>query len=216
MEWTRKNLGVSNISLLPNFVASEDKPSSKPPREHTLLFVGKLTEQKGVDVLIKALAGVLPVSPDINLRIVGDGPEAQKLKDLVAALNLADRVVFVGKLANAQVMKEYDDALLVIIPSKYVESFGIVGIEAMSRGKVIIASKIGGLPDLVDNNDTGFFVQPGDIDDLSSKIIYAIRNRSLLPEMGARARAKYERCFSKQTYTSALLSVYHGVIQDRL
>jgi glycosyltransferase involved in cell wall biosynthesis len=113
-------------------------------------------------------------------------------------------------------MKEYDDALLVIIPSKYVESFGIVGIEAMSRGKVIIASKIGGLPDLVDNNDTGFFVQPGDIDDLSSKIIYAIRNRSLLPEMGARARAKYERCFSKQTYTSALLSVYHGVIQDRL
>ncbi len=216
MDWTSKNLGVHNISLLPNFVSSGYEPSSKPPLGHVLLFVGKLTEQKGVDVLIKALAGVLPVIPDVSLRIVGDGPDAQKLKDLVAALNLADHVFFAGKLSNTQVMKEYDDALLVIIPSKYVESFGIVGIEAMSRGKAIIVSQIGGLPDLVDEHETGFFVWPGDIDDLSSKIIYAIRNRSLLPEMGARARSKYERCFSKQTYTRALLSVYHGVIQGRL
>ena len=214
LEWVRKNLGVNNVSLLPNFILSDHQPSSTPPNNDTLLFVGKLTEQKGVDVLISAIAAIRPTIPGIRLKIVGDGPEEEKLKKLAANRQVSDLITFTGKLSNPKVMKEIDDALCVIIPSKYVENCSIVGIEAMSKGKVIIASRIGGLPDLIDENETGFLVRPGDIDDLSSKIIFALQNHSQLPEMGVRARAKFERCFSKPAHYRILLSIYDRIIHE--
>ncbi len=214
MEWAGKSLGLSNISHLPNFVICEETSSSVCPNGKRLLFVGKLTEQKGVDVLLKAVAKVRPIFPDVSLRIVGDGPEEQKLKKLAADLLISEVVTFTGKLSNIQAMKEFDEALIVIIPSKYIESFGIVGIEAMSKGKVIIASNIGGLPELVDDLETGFLVRPNDPDELSAKILHVLRSSSTLPEMGARARAKYERSFSKTAYYRTLLSVYDRIIHE--
>jgi len=213
MDWTRKNLGVSNITLLPNFVLSDREPSSKPLKNNTFLFIGKLTEQKGVDVLIKALAKVRPVIPGVRLKLVGDGPDEQLLKKLAADLQVSDLITFMGKLSNAKVMEEIDDALCVVIPSKYVENCSMVGIEALSRGKPIIAGNIGGLPDLVDDHETGFLVRPNDPDDLSEKIIHLMRNQALSHEMGTRARTKYLNSFSKQAYSRTLLSVYDRVIQ---
>jgi glycosyltransferase involved in cell wall biosynthesis len=214
MDWTRKNLGVNDVSLLPNFTASEHEPASNQPQENTLLFIGKLVEQKGVDVLIKALAKVRSVIPDIRLKIVGNGPEEQTLKRLAEDIQASELITFTGNLSNAQVMKEIDDALCVIIPSKYVENCSMVGIEALSRGKIIIASNIGGLPDLVDNNVSGFLVRPNDPDDLSEKIRHVIQNHSLPSEMGTRARAKYLNSFSKPAYYRTLLSVYDRIIHE--
>jgi glycosyltransferase involved in cell wall biosynthesis len=214
MDWTRKNLGVNDVSLLPNFAETEQEPASNPPQENTLLFIGKLVEQKGVDVLIKALAKVRSVIPDIRLKIVGSGPEEQTLKKLAEDIQASELITFTGKLSNAQVMKEIDDALCVIIPSKYVENCSMVGIEAMSRGKVIIASNIGGLPDLVDDNISGFLVRPNDPEDLSKKIISIMQNDSLASQMGARATAKYVRSFSKEVYYRTLLSVYDRIIHE--
>jgi glycosyltransferase involved in cell wall biosynthesis len=111
-------------------------------------------------------------------------------------------------------MKNIDAAVCVVIPSKYAEAFGIVGIEAMARGKVIIASRIGGLPDLVEESETGFLVEPNDSDELSKKILHVMRNHRMLSGMGARARAKYERCFSKTAHYRALLSVYERIIHE--
>jgi glycosyltransferase involved in cell wall biosynthesis len=194
-------------------MASEHEPSSRPPKEHTILFIGKLVEQKGVDVLIKALARARSVIPDVRLKIVGDGPEEHLLRELAADIQVSELITFAGKLSNTQVMKEFDDAFCVVIPSKYAENCSIVGIEAMSRGKIIIASNIGGLPDLVVDRETGFLVQPNDPIDLSEKIIYVMQADSLLPEMGTRARAKYLNSFSKQAYTRGLLSVYDKAIK---
>ncbi len=214
MDWTRKNLGVSNITLLPNFVLSKHEPSSNPSKNNSILFVGKLTEQKGVDVLIKAIAKVRTVMPGVRLKIVGDGPEEQKLKKLAADLQVSKLITFTGELSNLRAMKEYDDALCVVIPSKYVENCSLVGVEALSRGKIIIAGNIGGLPDLVDDRETGFLVRPNDPDDLSEKIIYVIQNHSLLAEMGTRAKAKYLESFSQQAYSRTLLSVYDRIINE--
>jgi glycosyltransferase involved in cell wall biosynthesis len=214
MNWVVKNLNVNDVSLLPNFMPSEGEPSLKPSYEKTILYVGKLTDQKGVDILIKAIARVRPVIPDVRLRIIGDGPEQKTLKELAAKLQLSELTTFTGSLSSDQVMNELDNALCIVIPSKYVENCSIVGIEALSKGKVIIASRIGGLPDLVDEQVTGFLVQPNDPDTLSDKIIYAIKNHLLMSEMGARARAKYERYFSKSAYSRTLLSVYDRIIHE--
>ena len=158
--------------------------------------------------MIRALAKVRSVIPDVRLKIVGDGPEEQSLKKLAADLQVSDLIAFTGKLSNARVMEEIDDALCVVIPSKYVENCSMVGIEALSRGKPIIAGNIGGLPDLVDDRETGFLVRPNDPDDLSEKIIYVMQNHPFSHEMGTRARAKYLNSFSKPAYYRTLLSVY--------
>lgn len=214
MDWTKRNLGVNNISLLANFVVSGQEPSTKPSQNNTFLFVGKLTEQKGIDVLIKAFAKTQRVFPDARLRVVGDGPEEQTLKNLAADLKVRDNIAFIGKLTNVQVMHEIDDALCVVIPSKYVENCSMVGIEALSRGKIVIASNIGGLPDLIDDRQTGFLVRHDDPDDLSQKLIYLMQNHSLIPEMGPRARDKYFSSFSKQAYSRNLLSAYDRIIHE--
>ena len=213
MDWTIKSLGVSNISLLPNFIVSQSVPSSSAPVGNTVLYVGRLTEQKGVDILIMAIDRVRLTIPDVRLKIAGSGPEEEKLKRLSDQLNLSGHVTFEGELSHTRVMDGYDSALLVVIPSKYVENCSIVGIEAMSRGKALIATRTGGLTDLVDDNKTGYLVTPGDVDDLASKITRAMNNHPMLTDMGAAARAKYERCFSKPAYTQALLSAYRAAIQ---
>jgi glycosyltransferase involved in cell wall biosynthesis len=144
MDWTSKNLGVLSISLLPNFISAEHEPSTKASQKNILLFIGTLTEQKGVDVLIKAIAKVRDIIPDVRLKIIGDGPEEPKLKKLSEHLHMVDHIAFAGKMSYQQVMREYDDALCVVIPSKYVENCSLVGIEALSKGRSLLPAGSGG------------------------------------------------------------------------
>jgi glycosyltransferase involved in cell wall biosynthesis len=212
--WTKKNFGVQNITLLPNFILSAHDPSPDQAFNNTILFIGKLVEQKGVDVLMKAVAKVRNVFPDVRLTIVGEGAEELNLKELAANLQLSESIVWRGNLSNAQVMAEYDTVLCVVIPSKYVENCSVVGIEALAKGKVIIASNIGGLPDLVDDFQSGFLVRPDDPEDLSEKIIFVMQNRTMLSGMGVHAREKFLNTFSKEAYFRTLLSVYDRIIHE--
>jgi len=213
LNWVTINFGLGNASYLPNFLPYDFGPSLENTRDSVLLFIGKLSDQKGLDVLLQAFARARIDCPSLGLKIIGDGPEELRLKELSASLQAEEYVVFAGKTSHQQVMREYSRALCIVIPSKYVENCPVVGIEALSKGNVVIASRIGGLPDLVDENETGFLVQPNDPEDLADKIIYIMQNRSLLSEMGRSARAKYERCFSKPEYSRALLEAYENTIQ---
>ncbi|NVN99736.1 MAG: glycosyltransferase family 4 protein [Geobacteraceae bacterium] len=214
MNWTKKNFDSENVTLLPYLLMTEHEPSPQPPRTRTLLYIGHLTEQKGVDVLLRAIAKTSQIIPDISLKIVGAGDCERMLKELAASLKITGNITFVGNLANEQVIHEYDDAYCVIIPSKYVENLSVVGLEAIAKGKVVIASRIGGLPDIVDHNETGFLVRPGDPDDLAEKIIYVMQHPAILPDMGRRAHAKFLRTFSKQAYYRTVISVYDRIIHE--
>lgn len=213
MNWVVTNFGVKNISLLPNFIQSDRELSLNSRPDGALLFIGQLNEQKGVDVLIRAAAKVRTIVPGIRLKIVGDGPDEKKLRDLADDLHVSRHVEFSGRLSNDDVMKEYDAASCVVIPSRFAENCSMVGVEALSKGKIIIASRIGGLPDLVDEQETGFLVQANDPDDLADAILHLLQNPSLLSTMGGPARAKYERSFSKPAYTAALLASYDRIIR---
>lgn len=213
VDWVRKSFPGANVTLIPNFLM-EGCGVSPLPRSHNLLYVGKLTEQKGVDVLIRALATLRSDVADIHLTIIGSGPELNYLLRLAGDLDLVGQVRFMGELPHDQVMHAYNEALCVVIPSRYAENCSLVGIEALAKGKVLVASDIGGLTDLVENSCNGFLVRPDDQDDLAKKILYIAQHPELQAVMGARARAKYESAFTGSAYYDNLLAIYHEAILD--
>jgi len=152
----QKRYGVpaERIEVIP---AGVDPPSSFGDRgrgEETVLFVGRLSTQKNLPLLLEALRILVCRGRPATLRIVGEGEEEGLLRRLVSELGLADRVILAGRLEGEALAREYRRASVLALPSER-ESFGIVLIEAMSYGTPVVATDILGLRDVVDNGVTG-------------------------------------------------------------
>lgn len=174
----------AKLFVLPNAIA----PST--PRQGVgdgVLFVGRLTRAKGVDVLIEAMAHC----PDQRLTIVGDGPERRALEEAARRLS---NVAFTGSLAHAEVAEHLARARLLVLPSRQ-EGVPNVLMEAMSLGVPVIATRVGGVPDLVAHGITGWLVEPDD----APALVCAIRTitadgglRERLAANGLKAVRRYD------------------------
>jgi rhamnosyl/mannosyltransferase len=135
----------------------------KPSKPFNLLFVGRLRKYKGVDVLINSIKNL-----NVNLIIVGEGAEFFSLTNLVKSLNLTDKVVFKKGLTDLELIDEYKNADLFVLPSiNEAEAFGIVQLEAMSFGLPVINTKLNsGVPFVSIDNLTGITVIPNNVEDL--------------------------------------------------
>lgn len=130
-----------------------------------LLYFGRLSKEKGVSDLIKALK-----LTDESLDIVGAGPCEEELKQLSLELGLENRITFHGQLLGEALEKLKREAKAVILPSIWAENMSLVLLESLAYGKLIIASDSGGTPELIKNNETGFLFPPGNIKALIQKI----------------------------------------------
>ena len=143
-------------------------PSYLPqPDGQNLLYFGRLSTEKGVDVLIRALQ-----LTDEKLDIAGHGDDEDKLKTLVKELGLENRVTFHGYLGGELLEKFKREAKAVILPSVWAENMSLVLLESLAYGKIIIASDSGGTPELITDDQTGFLFKPGDVNELAEKINY--------------------------------------------
>lgn len=148
-----------------------------------LVVVGRLVPNKGVDDFLRAL---VELSGD-QARVIGDGPERSKLELLARDLGIQDRVQFTGSQPYADVIGSMKNAKLIVVPSRQ-ESFGLVALEAMSLGKPVVASHVGGLPEILQGADA-FLVEPDDPSALAQAIRDAHKLLALNPHWGARNRA---------------------------
>ena len=130
-----------------------------------LLYMGRLSVEKGVDVLLRALS-----LTNESLDIAGAGPDEKKLRKLCQELNLTDRLIFHGQLLGDDLEKLRREAKAVILPSIWAENMSLVLLESLAGGKLIIASASGGTPELIEDGQTGFLFKPGDAKDLAQKI----------------------------------------------
>lgn len=127
-----------------------------------IIFIGRVTKVKGVDLLINAIKDLKDKNYNIQLTIVGDGEEKENLERLTKELGLGNEVIFVGRQKN--VIDWLDDSDIFVYPSVWQEAFGISVVEAMARGCIPIVSDHGGLPEIVDDKINGYIVR-----NLSSK-----------------------------------------------
>jgi glycosyltransferase involved in cell wall biosynthesis len=163
-----------------------------------LLSVGRLVPHKGHATLLAAVAA-LPATLDWRLTIAGVGPEEERLRRCVDDLKIKDRVAIRCDLDDEALAREYGGADLFILPSMTtptgVEGFGIVLLEAMARGVPVVASNIGGIPEVLDNGRCGALVPPGDAPALARAILDLVqspdRRRRFAAEALQRLRERY-------------------------
>ena len=177
-----------------------------------LLFVGRLSEQKGLRVLLDAMPRVVARERDVTLLVVGEGPMLAELGALAGARGVADRVVFAGALPRKDVARLYRSSAVVVVPSLS-DSGGsegqcLVAIEAMASGCPVVASRGGGVVELIGQAERGLLATPGDASELADAIVATLRQRH-----DARARAEAALAFVLARFTwsaikPALLEVY--------
>lgn len=142
------------------------------PRDpRRLLVAGQLLRGKGVDLAVRALA-MLP--SDFSLDVVGDGPERASLEALAHAL-CPTRVRFIGYVAPEAITARYDDAAMVLVPSRWPEPFGMTGIEAMRRARPVVGADHGGIPEWLPDG-VGARFTPGDPEDLARAVLRVTRD----------------------------------------
>jgi glycosyltransferase involved in cell wall biosynthesis len=169
------------------------------PEKEVIGTVGHLTEPKALDVLITAMKTVTRAVPDAVLVIVGTGHLKQKLEDLVEKYSLQDKVFFLGSRRDIpEIMNMIDLYAL----SSIREGLPVALLEAMACGKPAVATRAGGVSEILLDGETGLLVEPSDPHDLAEKIIYLLQNRDERAEMGLRARLRVERNFSIETMCS--------------
>ena len=175
-----------------------------------LLYVGRLSEEKGVDVLLEAMRHVPPA---IRLDIVGDGPERARLEQLSRNLHLT-RVAFHGWKAPEELGRFYRACSFVVIPSLWYEVFGFGILEAAGYEKPAIASRIGGIPELVENARQGLLVEAGNVAQLSQRIQWLAEHPNEQKRMGENAREGLKR-FDAQEHWEKLEDIYEETIQQK-
>jgi glycosyltransferase involved in cell wall biosynthesis len=169
-----------------------------------LFAAGRMVPKKGFDVLLRAHAMDRTKS---RLTLIGDGPERERLEHLARALGLNGEVRFDGNQDHARVLEEMAAADVVAIPSLQ-EPFGLIALEAMSLGKPLVASRVGGLPEVLEGADA-LLVKPGDADELSVAIDTVRGRLRSDPTFGARNRELALR-FSAQRMVDTYLQAYQG------
>ena len=185
---------------------SEPPPLPGAPR---LAIVGRLIPIKGHDVLLRAVARARERLPGLTLEIAGDGELEQELRATAIRLGLDDAVTFLGRVAPVDPVLER--AEVVVVPS-FGEGFGMVALEAMERGRPVIASAVGGLPEIVDEGRTGLLVPPGDVEALVRAIAELADDPARAAGMGQAGRARALDGFSQERCTERIAVLYETAL----
>jgi glycosyltransferase involved in cell wall biosynthesis len=164
------------------------------------VFVGRLSPEKGVDTLVEAWRGL-----DVPLRIVGTGPEEERLRALAGD---QPSIEFLGELPHAAVIDELRRAGMLVFPSRWDEPFGLAIIEAMACGTPVIATNRGAAPELVNDRVTGLLVPSDDPAALRNAALYTARTTQHRVEMGVYARSWYRMRFAPEIHRRTLENVF--------
>lgn len=208
-EAVRTGYDAAQITVLPYFTSLPS--ASRAPRPHHLLFVGRLTREKGVDLLFAALE---QLRGDWTCTVVGDGMAADRLRADAAARGISSRVTFAGWLDGAALEAELDAASVVAVPSRWPEPFGIVGLEAMAHRRPVVAFRVGGIPEWLEDGVAGFAIAPFDTSAFGERVQWLFDHPGDGAAMGHAGRARVEREFDSRAHLGRLVPLYQE-LRDR-
>jgi len=181
--------------------------------EHTILSVGRLSWRKGYKYLIDAMPIVLLEYPDARLLLVGNGIQRASLAQQVRKLGVEDSVLFSDKVSTEKLFSLYHEAEVYVQPSLY-EPFGITILEAMSMRKPVVATRTGGIPELIKNGAEGLLVEPRNSLQLASAIADVFSDASLRRRLGSNSRKRVEREFTWEAIATKTLKLYTNLLSN--
>jgi glycosyltransferase involved in cell wall biosynthesis len=189
------------IRVKPNFV---DDFNNQDIQRSGLLFVGRLSMEKGIQSLLNAAL----LLPNVPLRVAGEGP-------LAGVFDRIDHVKPLGCLSKHEILKEMNKAIALVVPSICYETFGLVIVEAFSTGTPVIVSRIGSFTNLVIEGESGLFFEPNNSRDLAIKMEWAFTHPDRMAEMGQKAKSIYISRFNKEQNYMKLMEIYNDAICKR-
>lgn len=217
-DYTRSEMGVQKeIHVVPNAVDSsrflrkanpELRKRYAHPDEKLLIHISNFREVKRTPDVIKTFAKVSEVM-DARLLMIGDGPDRQDCLQLSNELHLGGRVSFLGSFPKVEELLAIGD--LFLLPSSK-ESFGLVALEAMACGLPVVASNIGGIPEVVVHDETGYMHDLGDVEAMAASAIRILQDASLHERLATNGRARAETTFSE----TSIVPMYEALYQKAL
>ncbi|NOZ95465.1 MAG: glycosyltransferase family 4 protein [Acidobacteria bacterium] len=214
--WMRSNLGVQNAVTIPNFTSAPSRTSSpRPPRQPSVLYAGRLAREKGIDVLLKAMALVLETGSRAVLVVAGDGPQRGHLEASARRRLPPDSFRFTGRVSPEALARLHNEASVVALPTLWMENCPVAVLEAMAHGCPVVATRIGGLPELVDDGVTGFLFDRKDPVDLGSKILRLIQDPGLRQRTGQAAAARHRAQFTPEVHAARLAATYGSLLEGQ-
>ena len=207
-------LDGNKIVTIPNGILTAP-PAGPPPRGLARIFsAGRLIAGKGHALVIEAMPYVVERVPEATLAIAGDGPLASELNRLSERLHLKDKVTLLGHIPREEVRRQIEASSLVVVPSLASvggEGLPYVILEAMERGRPVVATRSGGIPDVVEDGKTGLLVERCTPQALAGAILSLLEDPDRAAELGREARRAIERKFSFAAMIDATEKVLTGV-----
>lgn len=199
-------LPSERIFVKPNFV--DPDPGIGTGDGGYALFVGRLSEEKGIDTLLAAWSRL---SPGKRLKIVGDGPMAATVR---RAAETSNGIEWIGKIAKSEVSRLMSAATIIIVPSVWYEGFPLVLAEAFSVGLPIIASRLGSMEELVSDGENGRLFPPGRSDELAATIEWAFSHPDQIKAMRKSSRHEFENKYTADANYAILSHIYNDAVQS--
>jgi glycosyltransferase involved in cell wall biosynthesis len=207
----------SLIGVVPNFTVACDEM-----RRHriaavedfdrpTILYVGALESLKGPQVLLRALSRVIAHRSGTRLHFVGRGSLRHSLTEEASRLGVSENVVFLGFLEGESLLREYASSSIVVVPSLAPEACPTVILEAMAVGKPVVASAVGGIPELVKDCLTGLLFQRGNSVDLARALERLLRDNHYAQLLGNRGREMVQEDFTIDKASNAYVEIYRQI-----
>lgn len=182
------------------------------PEELVVGSISKLWEGKGLEEILRAAQKVILVVPNVKFIFVGEGYLREKLERLTQELGLSNHVIFTGFRRDIpEINAIFDIAVL----ASLFEGLGRVLLEAMVLGKPVVATRVGGIVDVVDDGKNGILVPPGDYNAFATALITLLQDRQLRVKMGEAAKQKIDERFSAQTMVKKIEELYDELISQK-
>jgi glycosyltransferase involved in cell wall biosynthesis len=200
------DLNILDSNAIPEISTSHDG--------YLIASVGRLHPQKGYETLLKSIPHVIREFSSVKLIIIGDGIQRKYLERLCFDLGISEQVTFLGRKTPAEVLGFLKNIDLFVLASNW-EGFGLALIEAMALRKPVVATKVEGICEIVEDGQTGFLVPPAQPQTLSCRIIQLLRDEPLAKRMGIKAREKVEQNFSIKVMVNKLDTFYRELLRGQ-
>ena len=194
---------ADRITVIPNMASTKDKEQDAQSGKY-VGFIGRVSPEKGIQTLMD----VACKCTDISFKVAGSHDRMSHLLEKAYA-----NFDFVGHLSQEKLNEFYKSIRMVVLPATCFEGFPMVLAEAMLSGKPIICSRIGGLPEIVEDGKTGLLFEPGNVEDLATKIKHLWDRPDLCRKMGEEGRKKALREYSQEKYYGRLMDIYCKAIE---